>query len=157
MKWLLAACVLAITATHAQENPVRLSLPLPGLYVTSPFGYRIHPIAGRPQMHSGVDLRARRDTVRCILDGRVMCTSLRPGLGLSVRAGHGDVESVYGHLSVRFVSAGDTVVAGQPIGISGSTGLATGEHLHFEVRYRGRPINPLAFLAGLALQPKQEE
>lgn len=112
---------------------------------------------GYVHLHRGVDLLANRDTVWSVLDGVVTHASMLGGLGLAVRVRHGGVESTYGHLSVHFVSKGDTVAAGQPIGITGATGTATAEHLHFEIRHRATYVNPLAFLLALAKQSKQEE
>lgn len=122
-----------------------LTLPLHRLSVTSGFGWRIHPVTRRLDFHTGVDLRANADTVYAMTDGSVQagCNTL---LGNYIRLSSGDLEIVYGHLSQIFVLTGDTVFAGQPVALSGSTGRVTGPHLHFAVRYRSNYIDPLKFL-----------
>jgi murein DD-endopeptidase MepM/ murein hydrolase activator NlpD len=121
-------------------------LPLRHLQLTSGYGYRVHPLTGRCQFHSGIDLHARNDTVFAVLSGRAVAVGYDPLLGFYVRLGHGDFETVYGHLSQLFVLPGDSVLSGSPLGISGHSGRVTGEHLHFAVCYRNRAIDPLKFL-----------
>jgi len=110
-----------------------ICLPLRHLEITSSFGYRIHPITKIYSFHSGVDLRAMETGY----DGR---------LGLFVRLDHSSFQSSYGHLSQVFLGQGDTVLAGQPIGITGRTGQVTGEHLHFSIRCGNQYVDPLEFL-----------
>jgi murein DD-endopeptidase MepM/ murein hydrolase activator NlpD len=132
-----------------------VSLPLRHLALTSPFGYRLHPVTGKYCFHSGVDLRAHKDTVFAVLPGTVMETSVNPLLGVYIRLDHGNFRSSYGHLSQIFVLPGDTVAAGAAIGLSGSTGRVTGEHLHFSIQYKHRYINPLAFLYAISTNTKK--
>jgi murein DD-endopeptidase MepM/ murein hydrolase activator NlpD len=125
-------------------------LPLRHLQLTSGFGFRVHPVSHAWKFHAGIDLAARRDTVFAVLDGLVRTEGYDPRLGLTVRITHpGDLETIYGHLSQFLVLPGDTVASGDAIAITGATGAVTGEHLHFAVRYRGRPIDPLYFLSTL--------
>jgi murein DD-endopeptidase MepM/ murein hydrolase activator NlpD len=126
-----------------------VSLPLRHLSVTSPFGYRIHPVTRKYTFHAGIDLRARSDTVFAVLPGTVEAEGFDPLLGIFVRLKHGDIQTIYGHLSRLFVFKGDTVTSETELGITGSTGRVTGEHLHFEVRFQGTPIDPLAFLMAI--------
>jgi len=121
-------------------------LPLKQICLTSSYGYRIHPITGKYSYHAGIDLRARSDTVYAVLSGMVERTAYDPFLGLYIKLGHSDFATTYGHLSQIFVLRRDSVKAGDAIGLSGSTGRTTGEHLHFAVQYHGRYINPLKFL-----------
>ena len=121
-------------------------LPLRHLSLTSPFGYRIHPVTGKYSFHAGIDLRARSDTVFAVLPGIVEAEGFDPFLGIFVRLRHGEFQTIYGHLSQLFVFKGDTIPPNGTLGITGSTGRVTGEHLHFEVKCNGRPIDPLAFL-----------
>lgn len=124
------------------------SLPLSTVTLTSSFGYRTHPVTKKQKsFHSGVDLVANRDTVYSILHGIVESSGYNKLLGNYVRIKHGDYSSIYGHLSTRFVETNDIVKAGLPLGISGSTGRVTGEHLHFTVKYKDTYINPLPFLS----------
>lgn len=123
------------------------SLPLRQIRLTSGFGYRLHPIYHSIKLHAGIDLAAHRDTVFSILDGVVQNCKYDGGLGLFVTIDHGSsLHSIYGHLSQWLVMPGDTVEAGEPIAITGSTGIVTGEHLHFAVTYRNRWLDPLKFL-----------
>ncbi|MEN5196941.1 M23 family metallopeptidase [Sphingobacterium faecium] len=131
------------------------SPPLDKLKVTSPFGYRIHPISGKTSHHSGVDFAARSDPVFNVLNGQVRSTGKHKALGKYIRIVHGEVETIYGHLSYILVSPGDTVIAGQPIAITGSTGRVTGEHLHFAVKFNGKFLDPLKFLRRLREQLDQ--
>ncbi|WP_158223464.1 M23 family metallopeptidase [Mucilaginibacter sp. MD40] len=123
------------------------SLPLRQIRLTSGFGYRLHPIYHRLKLHTGIDLAAHRDTVFSILDGVVQSCRYNPKLGLSVTIDHGNsLRSIYGHLSQWLVIPGDTVAAGEPIAVTGSTGAVTGEHLHFALTYENQWLNPLKFL-----------
>ncbi|OKS88806.1 hypothetical protein RG47T_4284 [Mucilaginibacter polytrichastri] len=117
------------------------------IHLTSSFGYRWHPIYHRIKLHAGIDIAAHRDTVFSILDGVVQSCRYSRTLGLFVRIDHGSsLNSLYGHLSQWLVLPGDTVSAGEPIGITGATGIVTGEHLHFAVTYGNSWLNPLKFL-----------
>lgn len=131
---------------QAPSQQSMVFLPLEMLRVTSGFGPRIHPITGKQDFHLGVDLYARASPVSTIMDGCVISTGSTAILGNFVRISHGEFESIYGHLSLVLSKKGDTIAAGTIIGISGSTGRSTGEHLHFGVSYRGRMIDPLDFL-----------
>lgn len=121
-------------------------LPLRSLIVTSPFGYRIHPLSGKISYHPGVDLRARYDSVYAVFDGMIDRVSYDPSLGLAIHIRHGGVVAIYGHLSKSLVLTDDTVHAGQVIAISGASGHVTAAHLHFAIRYGRRYLNPLNFL-----------
>jgi murein DD-endopeptidase MepM/ murein hydrolase activator NlpD len=94
-------------------------LPLKHLKINSDFGYRIHPLTGKYALHGGVDLSARHDTVYAILDGLVRFTGYDDGLGINIILEHGEIISVYGHLSQVLVGPQDTIMAGEPIGITG--------------------------------------
>lgn len=126
-----------------------LVLPLRHLVLTSGYGYRIHPVTGRFSFHSGIDLRARRDTVFAVMPGRIDFVGYDPVTGVHIRLVTGDFTVLYGHLSQVFVLAGDSVNSCMPLGVTGSSGRVTGEHLHFSVSYRQVPVNPLLFLRGL--------
>jgi murein DD-endopeptidase MepM/ murein hydrolase activator NlpD len=126
-----------------------LALPLRHLAITSGYGYRVHPVTGRFCLHSGVDLQARHDTVFAVMPGRIAFVGYDPVTGVHIRLASGDFTLLYGHLSQVFVLAGDSVNSCTPLGITGSSGRVTGEHLHFSVSYRQAPVNPLHFLRGL--------
>ena len=126
-----------------------VSLPLRHLSLTSPFGFRVHPVTGVYSFHEGIDLRAHRDTIYAVLNGVVQQTGYDPLLGIFIRLDNGNFRSTYGHLSQLFVLPGDSVSAGNAIGVTGATGRVTGEHLHFSIQYHNRYIDPLKFLAEL--------
>lgn len=112
--------------------------PAPG-YITSDFGVR------RWRMHTGVDLKVDRgDSIRCAFDGVVrIAKRMRGGYGIFVVVRHNNgLETLYGHLSKTLVEVNTVVTAGTPLGLGGSTGRSTGNHLHFEFRYLGNTINP---------------
>ncbi|WP_316786619.1 M23 family metallopeptidase [Pedobacter frigiditerrae] len=138
---------------HAQQS-ANVSLPLMQLRVNSPFGMRIHPVTGQVDLHKGVDLAARCEPVLSIMDGAVSEIGFNRFLGSYIRIAHGEFQSIYGHLSQILVNPNEHVKAGQLIGITGSTGRVTGEHLHFSIRFGNRYLNPLQFLGSLLL-PEQ--
>jgi murein DD-endopeptidase MepM/ murein hydrolase activator NlpD len=96
------------------------------------------------RMHTGVDLKAvKNDTIRSAMPGVVRMSKLYSSYGNIVVIRHYDgIETVYSHASKNLVKPNDTVEAGTPIALAGRTGRATTEHLHFEVRYAGEPIDP---------------
>ena len=130
-------------------------LPLKHLSVTSPFGYRIHPITHQFAFHNGVDISAHHDTVYAVFDG-VASVGWNEYLGLFVSVRDSNITCIYGHLSSLFISDGP-VLAGQPIAITGATGRVTGEHLHFSVRYKGLYLDPISFLYQLNLNQYPHE
>nr|WP_068891003.1 M23 family metallopeptidase [Pedobacter panaciterrae] len=149
----LLPLLLFFIGAHAQQ-PVKVSLPLLQLRVNSSFGHRTHPVTGQPDLHKGVDLAARCDPVLSVMDGTVSSTGSNPILGNFIRITHGEFQSIYGHLSYILVTPGESVIAGQFIGVTGSTGRVTGEHLHFSIRFKDKYLNPLHFLTSLLL-PEQ--
>ncbi|WP_316777889.1 M23 family metallopeptidase [Pedobacter antarcticus] len=150
----LTLLLLIVISAQAQV-PTNVSLPLQQLRVNSPFGKRIHPVTGKPDLHQGIDFAARCDPVLSVMDGTVSDTGFNPILGNYVRIRHGEFQSIYGHLSYILVIPGEAVTAGQCIGVTGSTGRVTGEHLHFSIRFRDRYLKPLHFLKSLLL-PEQK-
>ncbi len=116
--------------------------------VTSGYGYRIHPIFHVRKMHTGIDIDADMgDPIRAASGGTVVSAGWRGGYGKCVVISHGGgLATLYGHLSVIEVSAGEAVERGEVIGKVGSTGYSTGPHLHFEVRVNGATVDPLGYL-----------
>jgi|YNPNPStandDraft_1061719.scaffolds.fasta_scaffold00530_13 murein DD-endopeptidase MepM/ murein hydrolase activator NlpD len=113
--------------------------------LTSPFGYRRHPITGVYKLHTGVDFAACAGTpIRAAADGVVIISGWNGAYGYAVVIDHGGgVSTLYGHCSSLLVSVGQHVRQGEIIARVGSTGLSTGPHCHFEKRIDGRPVNPL--------------
>lgn len=117
------------------------------LVINSRFGSRIDPFTKKHRFHHGVDLHSRADAVLSMLSGRVKKTGYdKKGYGNYVTMTYGDFEVTYAHLSSIFVSAKDLVQAGAPVGVSGSSGRSTGEHLHITLKHRGKSVDPLPFL-----------
>ena len=125
-----------------------LSSPVSNPVVTSTFGYRIHPIFGDRRLHTGLDFRASTGTpLAAAAPGEVVFAGWRGGYGNCTIIDHGGgVATLYAHQSAIRVKEGQEVKRGQVIGAAGSTGFATGPHLHFEVRLRGTPVDPLPYL-----------
>ncbi len=129
-----------------------LGAPLRSVLVTSPFGYRIHPVYGVRRLHAGADMRAACGTpVYAAEDGEVVRAGVGSGYGNLVVVDHGtlagrSVATAYAHLSRFAVGPGADVQRGQLIAYSGSTGVGTACHLHFEVRVSGAAENPVPWL-----------
>lgn len=118
--------------------------------MNSGFGYRGDPIRkGRVEFHSGIDFKGSRgDAVKSTAGGKVIVAGWFQGYGKCVRIRHkNNLETLYGHLSKINVKVGQMVNTGQVIGQVGSTGHSTGNHLHYEVRKNGKPVNPHNFLS----------
>jgi murein DD-endopeptidase MepM/ murein hydrolase activator NlpD len=126
-----------------------LLLPVDGR-VSSRFGPRADPFTGEHRHHAGVDFAAPEGSeIRAARSGRVVFAGARGGYGNAVELDHGDgVTTLYAHASDLLVREGDRVAAGEPIGRVGSTGRATGPHLHFEVRNDRQPQDPGRALKG---------
>ena len=133
---------------------VPLRRPLAGpLDVTSTFGPRLDPFLGRPAMHTGIDLHeATGDAVTATADGTVTIAGPDGGYGNMVEIDHGGgLATRYAHLSAVDVAVGQRVAAGALVGRVGSTGRATGPHLHYETRIDGTPVDPARFLQAAAI------
>ena len=120
--------------------------------ITSPFGYRIHPIFKSRIFHSGIDIGGPNGgAIRASNDGKVIYTGWYGGYGKVVILDHGVIDgkpitTLYAHMSSISVSNGQFVKKGQTVGREGSTGYSTGPHCHFEVRVNGKPTNPLNYI-----------
>lgn len=117
--------------------------------LTSPFGWREHPVDGEEKFHNGVDLAVNTGTqVKAFADGVVDYIGDDPdqyGLYLQISHANG-VKSFYAHCSQLLVSQGQTVKAGDTVALSGDTGNTTGPHLHLELRFNGVRINPIYYI-----------
>jgi murein DD-endopeptidase MepM/ murein hydrolase activator NlpD len=143
-----------VAAQAGQPDPfviAPIGQPIPGAALSSPFGLRNDPLSGGAGFHPGFDLTATFGTpIHAAAAGVVVIVGDCGGYGNCVVIDHGaSLATLYAHQSQVFVGVGEHVDAAQVIGLVGATGLATGPHLHFEVRLRGLPIDPvLALPAG---------
>ncbi len=155
----------------ARENASRgeatgtFTWPVPGYgagWITSPYGWRTHPITGLRAFHTGIDVGIPRNRWEAsptfngspvnvvAADGGVVVfagfnQSVNFGYGLYIIVDHGGgVMTLYAHLNRFLVQVGQSVAKGQPIGTVGSTGNSTGPHLHYEVRVNGQHVNPMS-------------
>ena len=122
--------------------------PVPGYYeISSPFGWRIHPITRKRSLHTGTDIVApSRTQITAAGAGVVIMAGWNTAYGNMTIIDHGKgISTLYGHQSALNVTEGQSVQANQVIGNVGSTGWSTGAHLHFEVRESGNPTDPLRF------------
>ncbi|VAW47658.1 Putative periplasmic protein [hydrothermal vent metagenome] len=117
--------------------------------ITSGYGYRKHPITGKRHLHAGVDYRGKKGApVIATADGVVSFSGVKKnsGFGQLISVTHSNgFRTVYGHLSNRLVKAGQYVQKGEVIGEIGSTGRSSGNHLHYEVWFVFRRLNPKYF------------
>lgn len=129
-------------------EPIELQLPVTGR-ITSQFGTRRDPIHGHRRFHRGLDIAAPRGTpIEAAAEGTVVFAGRQRGYGNTVIIEHADGRRTrYAHAQTLQVQAGETVEAGQEIATVGSTGRATGPHVHFEVIEDGKRVNPLTVLA----------
>lgn len=127
-----------------------LAQPSEGM-ITSPFGWRIHPIFGTREFHTGLDIANRAGTpVRAAESGIIRFVGWMGGYGRLVVVTHANgLETSYSHLSAMVVALGQRVARGQVVGRMGSTGWSTGPHLFFEVRRNGVAVDPTPFLQGV--------
>lgn len=153
----LLICLLLQGSTDATIPPEALMIsesgfcwPTPGFTtITSPYGYRIHPVTGKLTFHSGIDIGAAggAPTV-ATADGKVTISVYSSSYGNYVEIDHGGgIRTRYAHLSRRLCKVGDTVTQGETIGLVGSTGNSTGNHCHFEVRIKGTTYDPMQYFS----------
>ena len=127
----------------------RLSWPVPSCSsISSPYGWRIHPISGTSKFHTGIDIPAGYGSAIIAPDnGVVISAGWMGGYGQAIIIDHGGgIATLFGHCSVLYAGNGQTVRKGQTIAAVGSTGYSTGPHLHFEVRQNGNPVNPMSWM-----------
>lgn len=138
-------------AKRAQEEAVRRAntfiKPTSGR-LTSPFGYRIHPVTRARSLHTGIDLANSSGTaILASKNGVVERVGYQGSYGNVVIINHGNgVTTLYAHLSGFNVRVGQNVQQGERIASMGSTGRSTGSHLHFEIRQNGNAVNPLNYI-----------
>ena len=117
-------------------------------WVTSGFGPRVSPFTEKPTWHDGLDIGAAANApVQASAQGRVTTVGFDPKLGNLVKVDHGfGIETLYGHLAKALVKEGQRVKRGEVVGLVGSTGLATGPHLHYMVKHNGQALDPVKYI-----------
>ncbi len=142
------------TTTTTTTSSGYYSWPVPSCtYITSLFGYRVHPILGTTKYHAGVDIGASYGANICAAaGGTVQVSEYSSSYGYYCVIYHSNgTTTLYAHMnSMPVVSVGETVTQGQLIGYVGSTGLSTGAHCHFEVRVNGSNVDPLDYFSGMS-------
>lgn len=135
-----------LSAAAAAQAPIGRPVNGP---VTSNYGMRISPITKVPAFHGGIDLAVRIGTpVRTTQAGQVITAGFSPTYGQVVIIRHAaGFETLYGHNSRLLVRVGQRVARGETIALSGNTGLSTGPHVHYEIRYQGATIDPAPMMA----------
>ncbi len=137
------------SSATSQYTGGQMAWPTPSSsYITSPFGYRIHPISGNRKFHTGIDIGASSgSSIVAANPGVVILAGWNGGYGKCVVVDHGGgYTTLYAHASSLLVSKGQTVTRGETIARVGSTGNSTGPHLHFEVRINGEYQNPYPYI-----------
>lgn len=134
----------SITASATDSTVVRnlMCPPLDSLTVTSHYGYRKDPFTGKRTFHYGTDFRSNSENVYAMMPGKVKRIGYNKKLGNYITLEHGEFEVTYAHLHTAVGEKGDFVNAGQSVGITGSTGRSTGEHLHVAMRFRKKCVDP---------------
>lgn len=137
------------TEERVEELPFPYSAPLAGA-VTSPYGWREHPSGAGEAFHSGVDLAAEEgEAIACFADGTVGVVGRSTELGHYLTVTHADgYSTLYAHCSRVLVSSGSGVRRGEILAEAGSTGNATGPHLHFELHRGNEYLDPAPYLSG---------
>lgn len=126
------------------------SWPVPGkTRISSPYGYRIHPILHTKKLHKGIDIPAPKGTPAVAIDnGTVIFSGVQSGYGNTLMIKHDDGKvTLYAHNDKLLASVGERVKKGQVVTKIGSTGRSTGPHLHFEVRINGKTTDPMKYVS----------
>ena len=127
---------------------VPVGKPVWSYWVTSHFGTRNDPFKTKKATHKGIDLASRTgNKIKTQAKGKVTRAEVAGGYGNLVEINHGNgFVTKYAHLHKIYVKKGEYVEYNQAIGEVGNTGRSTGPHLHYEILYQGRPVNPMPFL-----------
>lgn len=128
------------------ERYLSVSYPLKSVKVSSHFGKRKDPFTGEVSHHSGLDLQAHYEEVYSMFDGIVENVGSDSRSGNYIILRHGEYTVSYCHLSKVTARKGDELIAGDPVGYTGSTGRSTGPHLHITCKYKGETRDPYNLL-----------
>ncbi len=140
---------ISIEKSKRDTTNIFFHLPLLSQYdITSHYGYRIDPFTAKRKFHSGIDLSAsNNEKVYSMTNGRIKSVGYdKNGYGNYIIIETGDFEFTYAHLTASIGKKGTYIKAGTPIGLSGSTGRSTGEHLHLTIKHKRKSIDPKPIL-----------
>lgn len=131
---------------RAESRPT--GSPVQDGWISSEFGWRTDPFNGKREFHEGLDITGKRGAlVHSVAAGVVVFAGVRHGYGNVVEVAHGNgYSTLYAHNRRLLVKVGMAVRRGQVLAIMGSTGRSTGRHVHFEVHYHGKPVDPLQYM-----------
>ena len=142
-----APALPADTCKHVWiERYLSVSYPLRRMKINSLYGYRKDPFTGKKKFHNGIDLHARGDEVMAMMAGVVVKVGKDKSSGKYVTLRHGDYTVSYCHLSRILTRKGAAIGPRDVVGITGSTGRSTGEHLHITCKLDGKNVDPLMVL-----------
>jgi len=143
----LSALQSLLLDAQIESNLKPTGMPVPG-YISSYFGTRPDPFDGHSARHTGIDIATPKGTsVHAVAEGMVTFSGARSGYGKVIEIDHGNgYMTRYAHNSKLDVHPGQHVQVGDVVAKAGSSGRSTGSHVHFEVWYQGRVVNPLAFV-----------
>lgn len=144
----LAALETSLVSGRLAQATTLAGSPLPGGWISSRFGARNDPITGQRSRHYGVDFAGKRGSpIRAVAAGIVIFSGTRSGLGRVVDIDHGNgYVTRYAHNLKNLVAMGQRVDKGEYVALLGSSGRATGTHVHFEVLHNGKPLDPMPFI-----------
>ncbi len=144
----LAVLDSLLITRKTQRDSFLAGRPVQKGWMSSGYGYRNDPITGQRAWHSGVDFAGKAGAnVTAVAAGVVLAAGAKGGYGRMVEINHGAGYSTrYGHQKLLKVQAGDVVQKGEVIGLMGSSGRATGPHVHFEVFKNGRVVDPSTYI-----------
>lgn len=137
------------------ERYLSVSYPLRRMKITSPYGYRKDPFTGKKRFHNGIDLHARGEHVLAMMEGVVVKVGQDNASGKYVTLQHGSYTVSYCHLSHVLTRKGAVVRPRDAVGITGSTGRSTGEHLHITCRLDGKSVDPALLLGYVEATQKE--
>ncbi|EIY66533.1 Peptidase family M23 [Bacteroides ovatus CL03T12C18] len=137
------------------ERYLSVSYPLRRMKITSPYGYRKDPFTGKKRFHNGIDLHARGEQVLAMMEGVVVKVGQDNASGKYVTLRHGSYTVSYCHLSRVLTRKGAVVRPRDAVGITGSTGRSTGEHLHITCRLDGKSVDPALLLGYVEATQKE--
>lgn len=152
---LAAASPVEVDRKMWQERYLSVSYPLRRIRITSPYGYRKDPFTGKKRFHGGLDLHARGDEVLAMMEGVVVKVGQDKTSGKYITLRHGRYTVSYCHLSKILTVKGAVVRLRDVVGITGSTGRSTGEHLHITCKLDGRSVDPTVILGYIESSRKE--